>query len=197
LISDAAAVAEAMMGVNFVVANPRKRQFFDPSALLDNSNSTGVTSGLHLRCVALLCSRNVAGFGRGVGVWDGAWFADPIYLVGDGSDPPLPPEFDFTPDGRDLWSFVHDEFEDISYPMLAALCESDDDLCSSLAAWAKAGISTALVHLGNAVNLVGCEPLRKALDATFGREWAGEYGRAYLQSSLGRAAAERRTRLSS
>jgi len=136
------------MGINFVVAAPRKRQFFDPDALLDNSKSTGFLSGLHPLCVTLLTCRNVAGIVGAGGDWQGAWFGEPVYIVGDGSSQPHLPEIADDFGGRDLWSFVHEEFEDISYILLAGLCASDPERCADLAARAKAGIGTQLVSSG-------------------------------------------------
>src|SRR4051812_32615669 len=158
------------MGINFVIANVCKRQFIDPTLLLDNSKSTGYLKGLHPRVVMALCCNNVASIGVYGGDWIGSWFGDPVYVIGDGSSQPELPGLDDRAD-RSLWGLVTDAFEDLSYPILADLCASDAELCSSLAARAVAG--HGLAHLSNVVHLIGCDPLRAALQSAYGGGGAG------------------------
>ncbi|WP_422929005.1 hypothetical protein [Singulisphaera sp. PoT] len=176
------------MGINFIYVNPVKRQYIDPDLLLENSKSMGyLTAALSQRCLGILCCRNVAGIAT-FWEWSGRWFGDGVYAVGDGSTEPEIPELE----GEEgAWSLIHQQFDDISYHLLADLCNADPGLAARLAESTNDALNSGIEHLGNVVNLAGCEPLRAALLETHGDRWTEIYCKRYRESSSARRGALR------
>ena len=168
------------MGQYFKIVNPAKKQYLDPASFDENNKASGYMLGLHAAAVAVLVCKplDVPEHYR-YGPLAGSWFGDSLYAAGDDYGAPNPdslltaiPEY---PD-RNLNQMAKQEFEDISYKAIAMLCEGRD-YYADLFATRVAGVcgEGLLVHLGNIVFQMGCDPLREALERVLGGDWPKRY----------------------
>jgi hypothetical protein len=176
------------MGQYFHIVNPAKRQYISASTSAENNKDSGVMLGYHAIAVALLvCNLDQVSYERGeprhsYGPLAGSWFGDRVYLAGD--DHGEPDEFGIKTSsvenpGRNLYWIAEEEFDDISYRAIAMLCEGQRTYAEELATKAaKPSHSKLLMHLGNVVFQVGCNPLEGALEHSLGRDWTRKYKRA-------------------
>jgi hypothetical protein len=61
------------------------------------------------------------------------------------------------------------------------LCEGRDGFAEEISERTAASPSadTNLLNLGNVVFIVGCEPLKRALEKTYGKDWVSKYKESY------------------
>lgn len=177
------------MGQYFKIVNPAKRQYVDASRFGENVKASGLFYGYHAVAVALLvCNVEQVRNDRGRPVHDfgelaGSWCGDRVIVAGD--DHGRPDEFGIktsterNPD-RNLYWLAKEEFEDISYRAIAMLCRVREAAAAEMARRAAESVADGnLVHLGNVVFYVGCEPLALALAEAYGDEWVIRYKKAW------------------
>lgn len=171
-----------------IVANLNKRQYIHPGIFNDNTRFCDYLIGNHARAVAILVCEGGPGAGSASRLWEqyaGSWSRDRIVAAVDTGEPPKPhntfgaqtttlknPE-------RNLFGMVWEEFEDISYPMLILLCESDREFADDLLARTSINNLNFLWHLGNALALLpesmGTRFLMPAVIKRFGSDWEQLY----------------------
>jgi hypothetical protein len=172
------------MGQYFKIVNPTKKQYLDPGHFDENNKASGYMLGVHAAAVAVLVCKplDVPAHDR-YGSLEGTWFGDALYAAGDDNGEPNPEcMVTVTPEApdRNLNQMAEQEFEDISYRAIAMLCEGRD-YYADLFAMRVAGMwgDALLVHLGNVVFQLGCDPLRKALERVLGVDWPDRYKAAH------------------
>jgi hypothetical protein len=174
------------MGQYFKIVNPVKRQYIDAIRFSENIKASGYMRGYHAVALAVLVC-HAAEVAHHYGPLAGSWYGDPVIAAGD--DHGQPDQYGFktsteTAPQRNLNQLAHEEFEDISYPAIAMLCQGREGFATEIAAKAAATPSRHLfVQLGNVVMLVGCDLLEQALAEAFGREWRKLYQREYSTHS--------------
>ena len=171
------------MGQYFKIVNPAKKQYLDPDSFGENNKASGYLLGIHAAAVALLVCRplDVPEQDR-YGRLEGTWSGDALYAAGDDCGEPNPDSLiTVTPEypERNLNQMAQQEFEDISYKAIAMLCEGPDYYADVFATRVtEASGDSLLIHLGNVVFQVGCNPLRDALERVVGDDWPLRYKQA-------------------
>jgi hypothetical protein len=168
------------MGVYFKIVNPVKRQYIDIGHFADEDfTRSGVLSGYHAYAVALLAC-NLSEVRHNYGPLAGSWFGDPIIAAGDDSGAPdAYGVVTATAEDprRNLNGFATQEFENITYPAIAMLCQGNYERACEFADRAKTS-GYALVDLGRTVFEVGCPTLEAALNERIGVHWMRLYKQA-------------------
>lgn len=169
------------MGAYFLVVNPAKRQYLDPSRFGEEIKFSNVLCGPYcIRALKLLIADR---FPRREGWFPGAWLGDPVILASD--DTGLPDTGGLvtaTPaePSRNLNALAREEFTDISYRALAELCR-DESFAEELVEDAKID-EGLLVDLGAVLLQYPLISLERALERSVGRPWQKAYSQA-LKSS--------------
>ncbi len=168
------------MGQYFKIVNPVKRQYLDASSFGENIKASGFMIGYHAIALAVIvCNSDEVPKHYRYGPLAGSWCGDPIYAAGDDYGLPnlhgIVTSTEENPQ-RNLNQMAKEEFEDISYRAIAMLCEGGDYYSEAFAKRvAESPDSELIVHLGNVIFQIGCEPLKKALIKELGEEWTKLY----------------------
>ncbi len=165
------------MGAYFLIVNPTKRQYLDPSRFGEGIKFSSVLRGDHcLLAMKLLVSDC---FRRDATSFRGAWLGDPVILASDDSGLPDPGGLvTATPDDprRNLNAMARAEFTDISYWALAELC-LNANTAAELAARSRDDASL-LIDLGATLEQYRVVTLELALEEAVGRPWRKAYNQA-------------------
>jgi hypothetical protein len=162
------------MGVYYLVVNPVRREFLDPSRFGEGIKFSSVLGGPFC-CLALkqlICD----GYG-------GAWIGDPVVLAGDDSGPPNPAGIvTGTPMDpyRNMNRKAREEFANISYRCIAdisCIAHLSDSVTSQLVDRAAADPSF-LIDLINVTFQYRLPHVDFAIRERFGTQWRREYDRA-------------------
>lgn len=169
------------MSVWYVAANLKKRQFIAPFAFGDPPGAHNYGHGWHATALVFLtsldawCRSSLAG----------SWAGDSIQFLHDSLPPDTHGFKTATEDDprRNLYGLVKQEFEDISVPSLAMICDgliwAADDLVSRLENTDPDAPPEThdflLYYLGEAALDFGCSRLDDALRKAFGSDWRGAY----------------------
>ena len=160
------------MGQYFLIVNPAKRQFLDPSSFGMNPKRSGMMQGLPGFAVGLLVSDDLKEGGP-TGLL-GSWVGDPVIAAGDDLGRPDPAGIstssELQPD-RNLNGLAREEFEDITPQAIAMLAYFG--YADELAEFALEH-RHPLRYLGPVVFALKCEPLKKALDR-LDPDWGKKY----------------------
>ncbi len=171
------------MGNCFLVVNPDKREYLDPSCFGDNDKTGGYMQGYHAIAVAMLACPSP---GLSIGPLDGFWNGDRIVTATESASPNQHGLKTVTDDfpNRNLYKMSCDEFENLSYKALAMICERSKNIAADLAKRAKSefdnsnGRSTFLLsHLGNCFFGADGSCLDEALSEFFDEDWKDIYER--------------------
>ncbi|WZO99697.1 hypothetical protein EP7_001309 [Isosphaeraceae bacterium EP7] len=165
------------MGAYFLVVNPVRRQYLDPSRFGEAVKISSVLRGDH--CIGSLKLLIADCYGRDTTSFRGAWLGDPVILAGDDSGFPCPGGLmTASPDdaGRNLHAMARSEFTDISYRALAELCR-DGATAAELAGRSKEDESL-LIDLGATLEQYPLASLEAALNAAVGKPWRRAYSQA-------------------
>lgn len=165
------------MGAYFLVVNPARRQYLDPSRFGEANKFSTVLFGDH--CVQALKLLVADVYRRDAVSFPGAWLGDPVILAGDDTGRPDPGGLiTATPEdpARNLHALACAEFTDISYRALAELC-LDAGTAAALAA-RSAEDETLLLDLGAVWDQYRVPALEAALDGAVGRPWRKAYNQA-------------------
>src|SRR3954454_24865959 len=123
------------MGEYFVIVNPAKRQYLDAFHFGESIKVGGILRGQHGAAVALLIC-DEAGSIPPLG---GTWVGDPVIATGDSAPPNSAgiPTASATDPQRNLYRMAQKEFEDISLPAIAMLCQRDPEVATDFATRAR------------------------------------------------------------
>lgn len=179
------------MGSYYFIVNPRRREYLCPGGFGESFKWGGLLTGfngqsLHSIALAWLVCGNEDGTGiitrDAVG---GSWFGDEVYVASDSSPPDLAGMLTATPERpeQNLYSLASREFEDITPPVIAAICGKDEQIARILVARIGPVVEghspdSLLNVLGQAAALYSSSEVELALEERFGVSWKEEYVKA-------------------
>lgn len=171
------------MGDYFLIVNPVKRQYLDPSRFGEGVKFSAVLRGDYcLHALKLLITDCFKTYGTS---FPGAWLGDPVILTSFDAGVPNPAGLvtatSEEPD-RNLNAMARQEFANISYRALAHLCHVPDT-AAELANRAKEN-DGLLIDLGATLEQYRVPALEFALEAAVGRPWRKRY--TQVQALTGR-----------
>jgi hypothetical protein len=165
------------VGAYFLVVNPAKRQYLDPSRFGEPIKFRAVLRGDY--CLQALKLLIADCYRRDETSFEGAWLGDPVILASDDTGLPNPGGLaTATPDdpGRNLHAVATAGFTNISYRALAHLC-LEGETASALAGRAK-GDEGLLIDLGATLEQYRVRALELALNEAVGQPWRKAYSLA-------------------
>jgi hypothetical protein len=173
------------MGAYFIVVNPAKREFLDPSRFGEGIKFSVVLTGDH--CLLALKLLIADCFERNENSFRGAWLGDPVILASDDYGVPNPPGVTTSAPSdatRNLSAWAREEFSDISHRALAELCK-DALVAAELAHKAKEH-RDLLIDLGFVVEQYCPPALEPALEEAVGKPWRKAFNKAVKECSFWR-----------
>jgi hypothetical protein len=165
------------MGAYFLIVNPAKRQYLDPSRFGEAIKFSAVLRGDY--CVQALKLLIADCFQRDATSFPGAWLGDPVILASDDTGLPNPAGLvteAATDPTRNLHAWARAEFTNISYRALAELC-LDTTVAAELAARAKSH-SSLLIDLIAMMEQYRPRGFELVLEQAVGRPWRKAYNKA-------------------
>ncbi|MFO0958350.1 MAG: hypothetical protein U0800_13125 [Isosphaeraceae bacterium] len=162
------------MGAYFLVVNPARMQYLDPSRFGEGIKASSVLRGDF--CIRALKLLVMDCYPRDAASFPGAWLGDPVILAGDDNGLPDPGGIVATSPHPNLNALAQAEYADISYRALAELASRASE-AAELAEAARENDSL-LLELGGVLDQYRVPNLEIALNEAVGRPWRQAWKKA-------------------
>jgi hypothetical protein len=171
------------MGQYFLAVNPIKRQYVDPMCFGQDNREWDIFDSACGHAVALLMTdskgyESVQAIPPGNPMrLIGLWLGDPVVVAGDDYGAPNSFGFRTTTDAepeRNLYRMAEDEFQDISYYAVAALCACRYPRLVNLAERARSD-TTVLLSLGIVATVFHQQEVPQAMNKFCAQKWRDRF----------------------